>query len=141
MPLAEDIMVKKDRVVTFHTHDDISYVAQTFYKKNISGAPVVDLEDRPIGVVSELDIIESVKKSRIEKLSQAKGLMEKTKVSEIMTKKVVTASPDASLTELADLMFKKDVNRIPIVDKNGKLLGLITRGDLLRGVYSQIEQR
>ncbi|MCP8305484.1 MAG: CBS domain-containing protein [archaeon] len=141
MPLAEDIMVKRDRVVTFHPDDDVSYVAQTFYKKNISGSPVVDLEDRLIGVISELDIIELVKKSKIERLSQAKGFMEKTKVSEIMTKKVFTASPKASLTELAGLMFKKDVNRIPIVDKNGKLLGLVTRDDLLRGVYSQIEQR
>jgi len=141
MPLAEDIMVKRDRVIVFHPDDDISYVAQTFSKKNISGSPVVDLEDRVIGVVSELDIIELVKKCDIKSLSGIKGFMEKTKVAEVMTKNVVTASPKVSLTELADLMSKKDVNRIPIVDKNRKLLGLVTRDDLLRGVYSQIEVR
>jgi len=137
LPLAENIMVKRDRIITFNPNDDISYVIQTLSKKNISGAPVVDLEDKIIGIVSELDIIELVKKSEIE--NRGIEFIEKMKVSEIMMKDIITASPKATLTDLVSYMSKKDVNRIPIVDKHKKLLGLVTRDDLLRGIYNQIE--
>lgn len=56
-------------------------------------------------------------------------------VKDVMTKKPVTISPDDSISDAARLMHKNDFKRIPVVDEEGKLVGVIARGDVI-GVFA-----
>jgi predicted transcriptional regulator len=92
--------------------------ARTFLLAHrISGAPVVDGR-RVLGVISESDL--------------AAGSGRAATVAGAMTEAPVTAEPSLSLWAAADLMAAHSVNRLPVVDDDGALVGIVTRGDLIR---------
>jgi CBS domain-containing protein len=86
--------------------------------------PVVESEEKPrlVGVVSLLDVFMNIDLKNVPK----------KQVSEIMTSEVVTTRPDDPLTKIWDLMVEKDFTGLPVV-RDGKLLGMITRFDMLKG--------
>jgi CBS domain-containing protein len=155
MPVAEKVMVKD--VKTFKPGDKLSKVAKTFAEHGISGAPVVDDENKVIGIITEHDIIKlgekypnlltpieshlplviglSIKDYDPEGVAKALNDIKEKKVGDVMSRNVVTASPSAGLGEIARMMQKHKINRIPVVDEKGKLLGLITRADLIKGFW------
>ncbi|MFU8794551.1 MAG: CBS domain-containing protein, partial [Dethiobacteria bacterium] len=55
-----------------------------------------------------------------------------TRVGQIMTKKVYTINEDAQAKEVALLMNRRKINRVPVVDSDGKLVGIITRSDMVQ---------
>jgi CBS domain-containing protein len=57
------------------------------------------------------------------------------KVREVMCKKVVTVSPDTSIKELSAIVFKKKLQAVPVVDKEGKMLGIVAESDILSKLY------
>ena len=61
-------------------------------------------------------------------------LLARTKVSKLMKKKVYTASEETPLIEIARLMSRRQINRVPIVNREGKLTGIITRADMVRSI-------
>lgn len=151
------IMVKEamqSDVIKFKDVNTISYVANVLREKKISGAPIVDEDNKVIGVISEgdimrlievhspninlilpapLDLIELPVRMRLELDELAKGVSKAASVlvGEIMTKEVVKAKGDFSISDAASLMDRHDVNRLPVVDENDKLIGIITRGDII----------
>ncbi len=151
MKKVKDVMVKE--VVSFKRNDPIHYVAWALREKRISGAPVV--EDRKVlGVVSERDIMRLIEEHDIKinllfpspldvielplkvkhELDEMVALIKETAataVEEIMTKKVITISPKETVAEAAKIMGENKINRLPVVDKNSNLVGLITRGDVI----------
>jgi CBS domain-containing protein len=151
MTKIKDIMVK--RVVSFKPSDPVRYVAWSLRDKKISGAPV--LEGRKVvGIVSERDIMKLIEEHDIKinlllpspfdvielpfrmkhELDEIMEVIKKTAeipVEEIMTKKVITTSPDASVSQAAKIMGDKKINRLPAVDKKGNLVGIVTRGDVI----------
>jgi CBS domain-containing protein len=151
MKKVKDVMVKD--VVTFKAKDPIHYVAWALREKRISGAPIVD-NKKVVGVVSERDIMHLIEEHDIKinllfpspldvlelplkikhELDEMSSLIKETaatSVSEIMTKKVITISPNETVPEAARIMGEERINRLPVVDKNNNLLGLITRGDVI----------
>ncbi len=146
-----DIMVKE--VVAFKPTDPIHYVAWSLRSRRISGAPVI--EDRKVvGVISERDIMRLLEEKNIrinlflpspldvielplkmkKELAKVAEVIEKTAktpVEEIMTKKVMTVTRDTSVGEAAKLMGDRKINRLPVVDQEGNLVGIITRGDII----------
>jgi CBS domain-containing protein len=140
-------------VITFKPTDTIQHVVETMRTQRISGAPVIDEQRRVIGVISEADIMKltaSVPFPVIDPLNpfpvfsittylrEVKRIPEEItalfegEVKDAMTRKPVTISPDASIAEAARLMHKNDFNRLPVVDAEGKLVGLIARDDIIR---------
>ena len=67
------------------------------------------------------------------------GELPKMKASEIMTLGVYTVRPEASLKEAANLMRERGISGLPVVDKMGRLVGVVTEGDLLRRVETGTE--
>ena len=125
-------------------------MAKIFIEKNISGVPVVDEQNHVIGVISEGDLVYQQKPLakpifinlfdgilQIDRKEFVEGLnkMAAYKVSQLMTKDVITACEDTPVEEIADLMINKKINRLPIVDDEGHLQGLVTRQDIIRSVY------
>jgi CBS domain-containing protein len=145
------------KVIAFKPSDKIRYVAETFRANRISGAPVIDDQRRVIGVISEADIMRltatvpfpdvdplnpfpvfsmSSYMKKVKKIPDEIETLFEGYVKGVMSKKLVTISPDDSISDAARLMHKNDFNRIPVVDDEGKLVGIIARDDII-GVFAK----
>jgi CBS domain-containing protein len=116
----DEAMIKS--VVTLQ--EDVSaYEAVKLMNENRIGCLVVLQYGQVVGIVTERDMLERV----LEKCRNPK----ETKVTEIMTKRVIVGKPDMRLDEAAKLMFENRVKKLPIVEGN-HLVGLVTLTDLAR---------
>ena len=145
--------MKKD-VIKFNELDKIVDVAQSFRDNKISGAPVVDENNKVVGVISEGDIMRLLEvhspkinlilpapldlielpvrmKYELDEIAEDMQRAGSTVIDQIMTKKVVKIGPDASISDAAELMDSHKVKRLPVVNKDGKLIGIVTRGDII----------
>ena len=139
-------------VVTAKPETTVRELADILAKNKISGVPVVDDEGRVLGMVSEADIIlqdadlhfpyyiqflESViYLQSVHKFEERFRKQIGSKVSEIMTEEVVSATPQETVREVATLMADRNVNRLPVTE-NGRLVGIVTRGDIVRAIAQQ----
>lgn len=94
--------------------------------KEISGMPVVDADEKVIGIISEKDILNFI----------FSGNIRNTKVMEAMTKKVVSFSSDTDIDKISLAISENKFRRVPIID-SGKLVGIISRRDIIRYVLRQ----
>lgn len=134
-------------VVTIHPEASLKDLAELMVAHRVSGVPVVDRGGMLIGVVSESDVMEKIDGAAgadaegglprlLTALSKAlDGSSKPTAraVADLMTTRVVTAGPDATVQELVHLMIAYDINRVPVVE-TGRLVGIVTRADILRTV-------
>lgn len=143
--LAKDIMTRD--VITVSEDDTVEYAIQILKDKAISGLPVVDASEKIVGVVSEGDLIYKSKKIHfplyfsildsyifLEDPKIVKEQMLKMaayKVKTLMTSDAITAREDESVENIATLMSEKQVNRIPIVDEHDRVVGIVTRRDII----------
>ncbi|MGC8912364.1 MAG: CBS domain-containing protein [Thermoplasmata archaeon] len=145
----------RKKVITIPINANIKEAVDILAKHNISGAPVTDKDGNLLGIISEADIFEKLRTEfrelhlvfpslplisvgfvEIPKERKAREVYDElvnTKVEEIMTRDVITASPDDDLGQVIQLMVKHKVNRIPIV-RDHKILGIVTRGDILKAL-------
>lgn len=115
-----DIMV--DKVITTKKEAAVGEAVKLMNKYGI-GCLVVLENGKPVGIITERDLLKRV-------LGKSKELRN-MKVMEIMSKPLVSVSPNVEIEEAAKLMFQKKVKKLPVVEK-GKLLGLVTLTDILR---------
>ncbi len=115
-----DVMVNK--VITIKRHTTLENAVKLMNKHEI-GCLIVEEEGKPIGIITERDLLKRV-------LATSKETR-KTKAEQIMTKELISASPKTEIEEAARLMFQKKIKKLPVVE-NGKLLGLVTLTDILR---------
>jgi CBS domain-containing protein len=114
-------------------------LARVMEEHHISGLPVVDSDDRLVGVVSEADLLPKQElhgqRPAHHWLSGRHSFSERSagdNAGQVMTTGLVTIGPGATLTEAAKLMTKRKVNRLPVVDQTGALVGIISRTDLIK---------
>ncbi len=146
--LAKNIMTKK--VITINKNASVEKLSELLLKNKISGVPVVDDDGKLVGVATEGDLI--VKDSDLhfpryfklldsiiylESLNKFKRNLKKylgTKVEDIMTEKVRTVSEDTPVSEVANIMIRNNVNRVPVLNSKGDLAGIITRADIVKSM-------
>ncbi len=137
---AVDIMTSPVHQVA--TGMDLRQTAAFLAEKAISGAPVVDAEARLTGVVSEKDFLVKMGLGKTASFMQIiahclnnKGcvatLLRNHRVEDIMTRPAISAGPEITVGAISDLFIDRQINRLPIVDTAGRLLGIVTRSDLL----------
>jgi CBS domain-containing protein len=102
-------------------------VAHLLLDHGISGVPVVDDDGTVLGVVSETDILEK-ERARI----HDDWKHDARDAADAMTSPALTIRPRRAVSEAAALMLDRSVNRLPVVDQQGKLVGIVTRADLVR---------
>lgn len=128
-------------VLSVNKFDDITYAVKLLAEKNISGLPVVDKENRVVGIISEADVVSMVGSTRAhtfkELLRHVLGhqLPERKMghiVGDIMTSPAVTINSDAEISEAVRLMDSRRIRRLPVVDKEQRLIGLISRSDIVK---------
>ncbi|ADI27441.1 CBS domain-containing protein [Geobacillus sp. C56-T3] len=105
--------------------DNLYEVAVKMRDFNVGAIPIVD-DGRLVGMITDRDIV-------------VRGMAEKrpgsTAVTEVMSRDLVTLSPDDSVQKAADMMARHQIRRLPVVE-NGRLVGIISLGDLATNRYS-----
>ncbi len=115
-------------------------VARVLVNRHYSGVPVVDDEGHVVGVVSEGDILAKERGpgsgssifERALELQTWAAKHDARDAGDAMTAPAVTIGPRRNVSEAAALMLDRRVNRLPVVDDDGKLVGIVTRADLVR---------
>ena len=143
---ASDVMVRD--VITIGPNDDVIEAAALLVDHDISALPVIDNERKVIGILSEADLIRreelGTEKRRawwLETVLPAGRLASDyakshgRKVAEIMSQDVITATADASLAEIATLLERNRIKRVPIVE-DGRLIGVVSRSNLIQALAS-----
>ena len=113
-------------VITFKADQEITDVTETIIERKISGAPVVNNEGEIIGIITEKDCLRVIYDEKYHNLFPNQG-----KVTNYMSKKVVTVDHNIKINELASLFMKSNFRRYPVL-RNGKMVGVISRRDVLK---------
>lgn len=126
----EKYMVPLNNIVTFKPDQPIQEVIATIITKKIAGAPVLDDKQCLVGMISEKDCLRII-------VEQAYYNMpgETRKVSDYMTRKVQTLSPQTTVLEAAIEFLNSPIRRFPVVE-NDKLIGQVSRRHILRAAQS-----
>jgi CBS domain-containing protein len=119
-------------VITVDLDESLRLAEDIMEMGRIRHLPVMK-DDKLVGIVSQRDLFRSSLSTLLRHDRSDVDLFEESvNMKEIMTDKVVTVSQDLSLKEAAALMLTKKIGCMPVVDEEGRLLGLITETDVLR---------
>lgn len=143
--IVSDIMNRN--VITIPAKATLREAAQTLVERGISGLPVVDEAGQLVGMLSEADILDPVKRQSAlprmgvlgffvipeEQLKRAYEDGLTLPVEKLMSQHVITVTPHTPITEVMRQMVVKKVNRLPVLDGT-QLVGIVTREDVLRGL-------
>lgn len=148
---AKDIMTTE--VIVAKQHDSIANVAKMLISEKIGGLPVVDEENKVVGIISETDIMKKEKYIDaprvinflqglifLDDVKQMEEDMKKIaayKVEDLMSKNIVKVHEDDKFDDVANIMIKKSINRVPVVDGENTLKGIICRYDIIRAMYNE----
>lgn len=145
-------------VITVRAETPVRDVARTLTEHDVRGVPVVDDDEKVVGFVSESDILEELKTQydaidtvylptpfdfleiplrsvlETEELRNMFDTAAAIDAGSIMRRRVVTIRQDASLEEAASLMHRKKIGHLPVVDDDGKLVGIMSRHDVVRAI-------
>uniref|UniRef100_A0AAU2JYT8 CBS domain-containing protein n=1 Tax=Streptomyces sp. NBC_00049 TaxID=2903617 RepID=A0AAU2JYT8_9ACTN len=136
--------MKHIKVGDLMTEEVVSAVSDTTFKEvakllaqhDITGLPVLDAEDRVVGVVSESDLLNQQGSAALIERDAAEGAAVPETATytagEVMSAPAVTVRADETAAEAARLMSRRGVERLPVVDEEDRLVGIVTRRDLLR---------
>ena len=112
---AKEIMTRD--IITVAPDLTVRKLAMTLVKNQISGAPVAGKNGKIVGIVSEADIVAKKGKD----------------VKAIMSKKVISIAEDTPIDEIAQLMTKHKVKRLPVMN-GGKVVGIVSRADIVNAI-------
>lgn len=144
---AASIMTRN--VVTARPGDTVAHVAHMLSGNKISAVPVCDADGTVLGMVSEGDLMRPFIATNVERRARwltllAEGTdlapefveevrLDRHDVRDLMTTAVISASESTSVTDLAELMARNRIKRVPIL-RGGKLVGIVSRADVIRAI-------
>ena len=114
-------------VVCCEQDDELSKVWDKMYESGFSGLPVIK-ENRVIGIITRMDIF----KHGSVRLSKESGRSKTIPVKKAMQTPVIMTTPDASVRDAAEMIVKSEIVRMPVVDEDEKLVGIVDIEDMLR---------
>jgi CBS domain-containing protein len=144
---ARDVMVSP--VITVGKIATVRDVAKMLLKNRISAVPVVDNVGKVVGIVTESDLMHRAEADTEHPYSWWVHFLageatiaadyvksHAARVEDVMTSDVVTATPETPLYEIAALLEEHQIRRVPIVNKEGSLVGIVSRANLIQVVAS-----
>jgi len=135
----DDVMTR--RVATVQVGTPFKDVARLLAERKVSAVPVLDHDGKLVGIVSEADLLRKEQYhedavparrgfgSRRERVLRAKASGDFA--GDVMTASAITIGPKATVVEAAKLMIEREVKRLPVVNSQGCLVGIVSRADLL----------
>jgi CBS domain-containing protein len=151
--LVKDIMTTN--VIAANPWNTVEEAAQAMLEYNIGGLPIIDENRNLVGILTETDFIGTKVNVPHAMVSLTKllgqthykadinDIFDKTRdfaLERVMTKRVYSLSPEATLSEANEAMVRNRVSRLPIV-KNNKLLGIITKRDIMKKFAKKFVQQ
>jgi CBS domain-containing membrane protein len=138
---AKDMMVKD--VISVTPETPLAEIAEIMGGRGISGVPVVDADNNVVGVISEKDFLSRMGAespanfmSVVAGCLKAKGCIvlpiRAQKAKDIMTSPAIAVGERATHAEVAQLFHEQGINRVPVVDQEGRLVGIVSRADIVR---------
>ena len=127
--MVKDVM--KTQLVTLNADSKLGFANDIMYLGRIRHLPVVK-GDTIVGILTQRDLYRSSLTSILTNWKENKEFLDSIKVSEVMTKNVITVAPEATIEEAAQIMIDKKVGGLPVVKEKNKLVGLITETDVLQ---------
>ena len=145
----KDIMTKE--VITVSVEDTVEKCANLLITHNLSGLPVIDEMGKVVGMVTEGDLIRRASRVKgpaalevlggIFYLESPKKFMDdlvKTMgnlAKDIMSKDVITVNPEKAIEDSATLLVQNKIKRLPVIDKEGNLIGIVSRKDIMSYLF------
>jgi len=142
--LAKDVMTK--RVVTVNPDTEVQEIAKRLLEAGISAVPVIDSDGTVQGIVSESDLIRRAEIGTEKRLSRWSALILQPEeqaadylkshgrlAKDVMTAHVVTVDEDTPVADVAELLERRHIKRVPVV-KDGRLVGILSRANLLHSL-------
>ncbi len=145
---ANDIMTSE--VITVKENDTVEFVTNLLLINRISGVPVINDDDEVVGVVTETDLIFKDKDLNVppyisllggfilleslNKFEKQLNKMAAYKVKHVMSTPVFTVKENEDVREIVNMMLEKGINRVPVINEENKLAGIIARSDILRNI-------
>ncbi|MGI0132580.1 MAG: CBS domain-containing protein [Thermoplasmata archaeon] len=146
-----DVMTRK--VYTASASSSLAEAAATMSQRRVSGLPVVAEGGRPVGILSQKDVIRVLhEKAGLSLpggvfdllldvaaagepglLDRCRAVLERTGVRTAMSRPVVSVAPSTTLDDAVQRMVASKINRVPVVER-GRMIGIVTRHDLLTGI-------
>ncbi|MBE6023612.1 MAG: CBS domain-containing protein [Cellulosilyticum sp.] len=142
---AKDVMIKN--VIFIKKEDKLEEIISVLMQNHVSGVPVLDKENHLVGMVTEKDLVTKEKGLNISSYmefmasiffidgkllrSVNKKKIETLTAADVMSTPVYAVHLEATIEEIVSLMMNRHINRIPVIDKENKLVGIIGRNDLL----------
>ena len=120
--LVKDLMTKD--VFTLGEDSKIFSASEAMTFRNIRHIPIVDKENKLVGIVTSRDLLGSL----------ARELMP-LQVKDIMTRATITVTPDVTVHMATEIMLGNKFGCLPVIDKSNKLVGIITETDLLKELF------
>lgn len=144
----KDIMTKQ--VITCQTGTSVQEAARLMYLNGLTGLPVLDSQDKVVGIITEYDLIRIEDHLHLpvtfaflgsivaldnplngDEVERQLRKLAATKVKDLMSTEVLTITPTASIEDVAELFLHKKVNPVPVVE-DGKLVGIVSRADIVK---------
>jgi IMP dehydrogenase len=127
--LAKDVMIKSKDMYTINPKKRIALARLRMLRHGIGALPVVDDNNNLVGIITLRDI--DLAGERTNNLF----------AEDLMTTDVITRGENTSISEIAEAMDRTSIQRIPIIDKDGKLIGLVTQSVVIRSLIAKLKSR
>jgi len=128
-PSVNEYMTRAKDLITFHRDTPIMKVVSTLLANRITGAPVLDEKDKLVGLIDDKDCL----KVLLDSAYHNQPVNNKT-VADFMTSVMKTISVHADIYSVADTFLNSIYKRLVVLDDDGKLVGQISRRDILRAI-------
>ena len=130
MNIQSILTTKGTDVVTIGPDNTIRDALATLAKHNFGALVVVNDVNQPIGIISERDIV---------RLAAKNEALFSIPIREVMTKNVITGIRQDELRNVASTMTEKRIRHLPVVDNQGKLIGIVSIGDIVKAERNRFE--
>ena len=127
--LAKDVMIKRGDTYIIHPKKRIALARLRMLRQGVGALPVVDDDNNLVGIITLRDIDLAGEKTG--------DLF----AEDLMTTDVITRSGNTSISEIAETMDRTSIQRIPIIDKDGKLIGLVTQSVVIRSLIAKLKSK
>jgi CBS domain-containing membrane protein len=139
--LVREVMTKN--VIKIRENAEINEVTTLLSEHRISGLPVVDGQDHVIGMITEADVLAMAGMNKRHAFKDVirhllgeplPGPKQSKCIRDVMTSPATTTGPEVDIREVASTLDEKRIKRLPVVDERGRLIGVISRADIVRAI-------
>lgn len=145
---AREIMTRE--VIFVYPDTPLAEVAEAMGRRGISGVPVVDEANKVVGVITEKDFLGRMGVSEpqnfmtlVASCLRIKGCValpiKQQRAADLMSSPAVVVGEDTSVKEIAEILSVKRINRVPVTDPAGHLLGIVSRGDIIKAMRREVQ--